>query len=99
MRNHRFVQLVVNKMIEYNHQYYIDDIIELARSRQFDNNINNNLNQLANILNTHLAGNFNVNNALNPNVTLISSLKTYIYMILDNNDGIECCNKLICADR
>jgi len=99
MRNHKLVQLVADKMIEYNHQYYIDDIIELATSRHYNNNINNYLNQLANILNTHLAGNFNINNSVNPNNTLISSLKTYIYMILDNNNGMECCNKLICADQ
>lgn len=102
MRNHKLVQLVVEKMLEYNHQYYIDDIIELSTSRQFNNNINNYLSQIANILNTHLNSNNsnqnNTQNNVNYTSNLISSLKSYIYMILDNNNGIECCNKLICIN-
>ncbi len=95
------VQLVIEKMLEYNHQFYIDDIQELSTSRQFNNNINNYLVQIANILNTHLNNNQNNQtnqNNQNYNFNLITSLKSYIYMILDNNNGIECCNKLICKD-
>lgn len=98
MRNHRLVHSVVEKMIEYNHQYYIDDIQELSTSRQFNNNINSYLTQIANILSTHLNTNNNQTNIPNYNINLIASLKSYIYMILDNNNGLECCNKLICCD-
>lgn len=95
MRNHRLVNSVVEKMIEYNHQYYINDIQELATSMQFNNNINNCLTQIANILSTQINLNNNQTNILN--INLVSSLKSYIYMILDNN-GLECCNKLMCID-
>ncbi len=98
MRNHRLVQLVVEKMIEYNHQFYIDDIQDLSTSRQFNNNINSYLTQIANILSTHLNTNNNQNNIPNYNSNLIASLKSYIYMIIDNNNGLECCNKLMCID-
>ena len=98
MRNHKLVHSVVEKMIEYNHQFYIDDIQELSTSRQFNNNINSYLTQIANILSTHLNTNNNQNNIPNYNNNLIASLKSYIYMILDNHNGLECCNKLLCND-
>lgn len=96
MRNHKLVNDVIDKMLEYNHQFYIDDIIELSTSRQYNNNINNYLTQIANILNSHL----NSNNQANSNyiIGLRSSLKSYIYMILDNFNGTECCNKLMCIN-
>lgn len=106
MRNHRLVQNVIDKMLEYNHQYYIDDIHELSSSRQFNNNINNYLVQIANILSTHLNNNQsntnqvnnNNQNSQNYNLSLVASLKSYVYMILDNHNGFECCNKLMCID-
>jgi len=102
MRNHNLVNNVVLKMLELNHQYYIDDIHELSSTRQFNNNINNYLIQIANILSTHLnnnnQSNNNQNNFQNYNTSLIASLKSYIYMILDNNNGLECCNKLMCVN-
>jgi len=67
MRNHRLVQNVIDKMLEYNHQYYIDDIHELSSSRQFNNNINNYLVQIANILSTHLNNNQSNTNQVNNN--------------------------------
>jgi len=90
MRNHKLVHSVVEKMLLYNHQFYIDDINELSTSRQYNNNINNCLSHMANVLTTHLNSNNGFNNSL------VASLKSYIYIILDNVNGIDCCNKLIC---
>lgn len=92
MRNHKLVHEVVEKMLEYNHILYIEDINSLIESRQFNNNINYNLNHIVNILIRLSSQNQNM-------VHIRPSLKTYIHVILDNEGGEECCNKLMCTNQ
>lgn len=88
MRNHKLVHEVVQKMLEYNHVLYIEDINSLIESRQFNNNINHNLSEIVNILIGLSPQNQNM-------VHIRQSLRTYVHIILDNDGGAECCNKLM----
>jgi len=96
MRNHKLVHNVVDKMLLYNHALYIEDINILIQSRQFNNNINYYLGQITNILTgvLHTQNQYNVQNT-----NIIQYLKTCIFIILDNDQGMECCNKLLCSDQ
>ena len=96
MRNHKLVHNVVDKMLLYNHTLYIEDINNLIQSRQFNNNINYYLGQITNIL-TGVLQTQNQYNVQNTNI--VQYLKTCIFIILDNEKGVECCNKLLCSDQ
>jgi len=96
MRNHKFVEKVVNKMIEYNNRFYIEDINELIIINQFGNDITLYLTNIVNILQNVVNNNNNENN--NNNTSIKNALKLYIFRIIALNNGIECCNKLICED-
>ncbi len=99
MRNHRFTEEVAKFMIDYNHNFYINDIRELVSINQYGDDISVYLTNIIEILERHL-------NSLNNNNTTFSSLlftykralKTNIYRILEDRNGIECCNKLINKD-
>lgn len=95
MRNHKLVHTIVDKILLYNHILYIEDINLLIQSRQFNNNINYYLSQITNILN----GILQTQNQYNVQSTIVQSLKTCVYIILDNDGGMECCNKLQCSDQ
>jgi len=94
MRNHRFVEEVVSKMIQYNNRYYIDDINELIIINQFGSDITLYLTNIVNIL-QNVVNNENNNNN---NTSIKNALKLYIFRIIALNNGRECCNKLICND-
>lgn len=96
MRNHKLVHNVVDKMLLYNHSLYIDDINQLIQSRQFNNNINYYLNQIISVLH----GVLQTQNQYNvQNTSIVQSLKTCVFYILDNDGGMECCNKLLCSNQ
>jgi hypothetical protein len=85
MRNHKLVEEIVEKLIIYNHSYYLEDINKLMLSNKYNNDINECLSNIINILNTS-----------NQNGIMIkNSLKNYVYRILEFNDGLKCCNELI----
>ena len=92
MRNHKLVNEVVDKILEYNHVLYLEDINSLIELRQFNNNINHNLSEIVNILRGLSPQNQNM-------VHIRQSLKTYVHIILDNEGGTECCNKLMCTNQ
>ena len=87
MRNHKLVEEIVEKLILYNHSYYLEDINKLMLSNKYNNDINGCLSNIINILNT---SNENQNSLMVKN-----SLKNYVYRILEFNDGFNCCNELI----
>lgn len=96
MRNHKLVHNVVDKMLLYNHVLYIEDINNLIQSREYNNNINYYLGQINSILH----GVLQTQNQYDvKNTNIIQSLKTCIFIILDNDKGIECCNKLLCSNQ
>lgn len=95
MRNHKLVHSVVDKLLLYNHSLYIEDINNLMQSRKFNSNINNYLYQICNILHIILQK----QNHYDVEHKIVQSLKTWIYLILDNDGGIECCNTLQCAEN
>jgi len=87
MRNHKFVEEIVEKLLLYNHSYYLEDINKIILNNKYNNDINTCLSNIINILNT-------INQ--NQNIIIIkNSLKNYIYRILEFNDGINCCNEII----
>jgi len=96
MRNHKLVHHVVDKMLLYNHALYIEDINNIIQSRQFNNNINYYLGQITSML----SGVLQTQNQYNvQNTNIVQYLKTCIFIILDNDKGMECCNKLLCCDQ
>lgn len=97
MRNHDFVEEVVSKMLEFNHNEYLIDIDELININQYGNTISTILSQIKNILTNDLNILTNQNNNYNYRI-IKNSLKTYIYQILIFNNGRECCKKLICKE-
>lgn len=85
MKNHKFVEEIVSKMLLYNHTIYLNDINKIILSNVYNNDINNCLTNIINILNTP-----NTNQ-----ITTKNTLKDFVYRILEFSEGIECCNKLI----
>ncbi len=95
MRNHRFTEEVANFMLEYNHSIYINDIRELVNINQYGNDISVYLTNIIEILERNLnVINSNTSNASNLYVHK-RALKTNIFRILEDQNGIRCCNKLI----
>jgi len=93
MRNHRFTEEVAKFMLEYNHNFYINDIREIININEYGNNISVYLANIIEILDRHLNDIYN-NRIINLN-TYKRALKTNIYRILEDLNGIPCCNKLI----
>lgn len=90
MRNHAFVDEVVSKMIEYNHNEYLIDIDELISINKYGNAISNILIQIKNILSNDL-------NIVNTNYKILKNyLKKYIFQIIIFENGRDCCLELLC---
>jgi hypothetical protein len=90
MRNHAFVDEVVSKMIEYNHNEYLIDIDELISINKYGNAISNILIQIKNILSNDL-------NIVNTNYKVLKNyLKKYIFQIIIFENGHDCCLELLC---
>jgi|LakMenE18May11ns_1017448.scaffolds.fasta_scaffold9937670_6 hypothetical protein len=85
MKNHKFVEEIVSKMLLYNHTIYLNDINKIILSNVYNNDINNCLTNIINILNTP-----NTNQ-----ITTKNTLKDFVYRILEFSEGIECCNQLL----
>lgn len=94
MRDHRFTEEVATFMLEYNHNFYINDIREIVNMNEYGNNISVYLANIIEILDRHLNVIYNNNTIINLN-TYKRALKTNIYRILEEVNGISCCNKLI----
>jgi hypothetical protein len=106
MKNHRFVELVAQTMLNLNSDEYINDIRELIiTNNDYQNyNIDVYLNSILNILQTHIINSsqqFNENGYRNNDFLIKLSLKKYLFKILDvNNDniGMDCCKILLCNE-
>ena len=106
MKNHRFVELVAQTMLNLNSDEYINDIRELIiTNNDYQNyNIDVYLNSILNILQTHITNSsqqFNENEYRNNDFLIKLSLKKYLFKILDvNNDniGMDCCKILLCTE-
>lgn len=99
MRDHKFIDSVVNALMSYNHQDYINDINELITLNQFNDAITLELTSICNILDGYLNTMHVNNNNTAYLVTYKHNLKTHIHNIMRQNNGYECCKKLLCENN
>ena len=102
MRDHKFADKVVQAMLAYNNNLYIDDINEIINNNTYGDVASTYLTAIVSMLNNII----NVNNNVNPNTNVnyflpiyINTLKTYIFRILDLNNGSAILKKIICEDE
>lgn len=93
MRDHKFAEQVVQAMITYNNNFYIDDINILIGNNTYGEEVSMHLRTIINILN-------NITNTNNINITAnIQSLKMVVFRILNLNNGVHVLKHLICENN
>ena len=105
MKNHKYVEMVSQTILNFNTYEYINDIRELIiiNRNEYENyGINSYLNSIIYILENHLSSQNNREDEYNMSyIRFKNSLKKYLFKILDVNNpdiGIKCCKKLICEE-
>lgn len=96
MRNHKFAEHVVQSMLTYNNNFYIDDIYGLINNNTYSDEVSVHLRTIVSILNNitnYANANINTNIAAN-----IQSLKMTVFRILNLNNGVDILKHLICED-
>jgi hypothetical protein len=93
MRNHKFAEQVVQSMLTYNNNFYIDDIYVLINNNTYGDEISVHLRTIISILNNITNTNVNTNITAN-----IQSLKMTVFRILSMNNGVDVLKHLICED-
>jgi len=98
MRNHKFAEQVVQAMLTYNNNFYIDDIYGLINNNTYSDEVSVHLRTIVSILN-NITNYANININTNTNIAAnIQSLKMTVFRILNLNNGVDILKHLICED-
>jgi len=92
MRDHYFINMISDKIISYISNEYIEDINEIIITNTYNTNINFQLREIIDYIENYL----NSSKTDTYYINLKLSLKTNLFKILNESNGIHCCNKLAC---